>query len=86
MSLTVLCASCLSRLPVQQPRFGCSSGTGYGRPAAAARASRHQLLFPSSVWSAHVHHPQTVQQEDGHQWQEQRDGGRQGCLSVSVPE
>lgn len=82
----MLCDSCLSRLPVQQPRFGCSSGTGHGRLAAAAGAGGHQLLLPAAVWPAYVHHPQAVQQEDGHQWQEQRDGGRESCLSVSVPE
>lgn len=81
----VLCVSCLSRLPVQQPQFGCSSGIGLGRPAAVARAGGHQLFLPAPVWPAHVHHPQAVQQEDCHQWQEQRDGGRQGRLSVSVP-
>lgn len=74
---------CLSRIPVQRPGAGGGGGSRPGSSAAAPRAGGRQLLLPASLWPADVHHAYTVQQENSHQRQGQRNGGGQSRLPVS---
>ncbi len=73
----------LSRLPVQRPGPRHGGGARCGGSSSAAGAGGHQLLLSPSVWPAHVHHAQALQQENLHQRQEQRAGGGQSSVSVS---
>lgn len=74
---------CLSRIPVQRHGAGDGGGPGPGSAAAAPRASGRQLLLPASLRPADVHHAHTVQQENSHQRQGQRNRRGQSRLPVS---
>lgn len=81
--LTLLCL-CVSRIPLQRsgPR-GCGGPWPRSTSPAACPGGR-QLLLPAALRPADVHHAHTVQQNDSHRWQRQRNGGGQGRLPVSV--
>lgn len=81
--LSVCFLSGLSRFSVQRSGSRRCGGSRGGGSSSAAGAGGRVLLLPPSVRSPHVHHPQTLQQENHNQRQEQRAGGGQSRLPVS---